>query len=111
MLVWASCLGAVYASDQGKHVSINLINSKLRGNGLLAGLIIANSLVLLFFLAAAWQGWLYAKMGAIQKSASLRISMIYIYGAIPISFLMMFSMRIERFVTELKNAIVQGDEK
>ena len=105
MLVWASCLGAVYASDKGMHVSMDIIRSKLKGKLLLLSLLCLHSCLLLFFAVCIWQGILYAQNGWFRQSPSMEIRMTYFYAAIPVSFSFMFFIQIEKFINEIKQSL------
>jgi TRAP-type C4-dicarboxylate transport system permease small subunit len=105
LLVWLTCLGSVYASEKGMHVSVEVFRSRLKGKMQVALIIIIHIAVLIFFLIGAWQGTLYAISGWIQRSASLNLHMTVIYAAIPVSFGLMVLTQTECFVNEVKLAL------
>ena len=109
LLVWLTCLGSVYASEKGMHVSVEILRSMLKGKMQLAVIIVIHIAVLIFFLIGVWQGTLYAISGWIQKSASLNLHMTFIYGAIPVSFGLMVLTQTECFFKEAKLAL-QGKQ-
>ena len=105
MLVWVTCLGSVYASEKGLHVSVDVLRSRLRGRMRIAAVLIIHVSVLFFFVAGAWHGAVYALSGWIQRSASLNLRMTFLYAAIPVAFGLMVLTQTERFVMELKLAL------
>ena len=105
LLVWLTCLGSVYASEKGMHVSVEALRSRLKGKIRVAAIVIIHSTVLFFFLIGAWQGTLYAVSGWIQRSASLNLHMTFIYAAIPVSFGLMVLTQTECFLNEAKLAL------
>jgi len=109
LLVWLTCLGSVYASNKGMHVSVEVFRSMLKGKMQFAAIIVIHVTVLIFFLIGAWQGTIYAISGWIQRSASLNLHMTFIYGAIPVAFGLMVLTQTECFFEEVKLAL-QGKQ-
>ncbi|MGQ4877026.1 TRAP transporter small permease [Billgrantia sp. LNSP4103-1] len=85
LLIWITFLGATLAFQRGRHIAVTFVVDALPLR--LAQLArIAAVLVALGFLAALMVvGYRYMQVQSFQRSASLRISMTYVYAVIPLS--------------------------
>ena len=111
LLVWTTCLGAVYATRQGMHTSIEFFTAKAKGRLKLGIIVVSNLSALSFFAVAVWYGVQYARMGVIQSSGALGIPMVYMYSAIPVAFTLMLFIGIERFADVLKQVLSSGESE
>ncbi|SFP31419.1 TRAP transporter small permease [Tranquillimonas alkanivorans] len=84
LLVWLTFLGAALALAEHRHIAVTVLTERLperlRRGVVLLGLVAT----IAFFVALAWIGLDYMVMQSFQRSASLRIPMIYVYGVIPV---------------------------
>ncbi|MDO5631253.1 MAG: TRAP transporter small permease [Paracoccus sp. (in: a-proteobacteria)] len=85
-MIWMSFLGAGLALREGAHVALSNLQAALP-DAVARGL---RALVLLllvgFFAAMIWIGWDYATRAQFQRSAALRLSMSWVYLAMPVGF-------------------------
>lgn len=85
LLVWLTFLGATLALAEKRHIAVTVLTDRLppRARRIVTA---AGLLAMIAFLAAlSWIGWSYMSMQSFQRSASLRIPMIYVYSVIPLS--------------------------
>lgn len=88
LMIWLGVLGAAYVSGKKKHVSINLLQSKL-GNKLKKNIEILVSIILIIFsfnvLVLGGFNLVYITFVLDQYSPSLNLSMSLVYSVIPLS--------------------------
>lgn len=85
LLVWITFLAGTLAFQRGRHIAVTFMVDalpvRLRQLAQLAALLI----VLAFMVTLIFIGYRYMQVQSFQKSASLRLSMTYVYAVIPIS--------------------------
>ena len=85
LLVWLTFLGATLALAEKRHIAVTLLTDRLPpASGriaAIAGLVAMTA----FLIALTWIGWQYMAMQSFQRSAALRLSMMYVYAVIPVS--------------------------
>ncbi len=85
LLVWITFLASSLAFQRGRHIAVTFavdaLPLPLRKLARLAAL----AVVLAFMIALIVIGYRYMQVQSFQKSASLRLSMTYIYAVIPLS--------------------------
>lgn len=84
LFVWAIYIGAFLAFLEGGHLAITVATDRLKGRALLAILILADLLVLVFALAVTFEGYKYVQLAleSIRLTPSLRISPAWQYSAV-----------------------------
>ncbi len=85
LLVWITFLGATLAFQRGRHIAVTFVVDALPARLAQLARIAAVLVALGFMLALMVIGYRYMQMQSFQRSASLRLSMTYIYAVIPIS--------------------------
>ncbi|MAY62648.1 MAG: C4-dicarboxylate ABC transporter permease [Rhizobiales bacterium] len=94
LLIWITFLGAALAFQQGRHIAVTIMRERLP-DGLRRIVTGAAILVAIaFLLTLAVIGWQYTGMQSFQKSATLRISMTWIYMVMPLSALIMTALAV-----------------
>ncbi len=87
LLIWTGLFGAAYASGKEVHVAIDILPQKLDGKKRRYLYVIGRFLVALFALLVMFIGGLnlvFLTFLLDQKSASLQLSLGYVYSCIPI---------------------------
>ena len=85
LLIWITFLGATLAFQRGRHIAVTFVVDALPPRLAQLARIAAVLIALGFMLALIVIGYRYMQMQGFQRSASLRLSMTYIYAVIPIS--------------------------
>lgn len=85
LLVWITFLGATLAFQRGRHIAVTFVVDALPARLAQLARIAAVLVALGFMLALMVIGYRYMQMQSFQRSASLRLSMTYIYAVIPLS--------------------------
>lgn len=89
LLVWITFLAATLAFQHGRHIAVTFATNALPGRLRQAARIAATLAVIAFMLALVVIGYRYMQVQSFQKSASLRLSMTYVYAVIPVSAALM----------------------
>ncbi|MFQ3787268.1 TRAP transporter small permease [Halomonas sp. A29] len=85
LLVWISFLGATLAFQRGRHIAVTFVVDALPRRLTQLARIAAVLVALGFMVALIVIGYRYMQVQSFQRSASLRLSMTYVYAVIPIS--------------------------
>ena len=85
LLVWITFLAATLAFRRGRHIAVTFVVDALPGLPRRLARIAALLVSLGFLLGLATIGWEYMQVQSFQKSASLRLSMTWVYAVIPLS--------------------------
>lgn len=91
LLIWVSLLGAAYAAGQKEHLAITMVYDKMNAVNQQRLRILIDGLILLFAITVLVVGgtWLVASRFMLgQFSASLQLSLGYVYLVVPISGLL-----------------------
>lgn len=83
LLVWITFLAATLAFQRGRHIAVTFAVDALPERLRQAARIVATLAVLAFMVALVVIGYRYMQVQSFQKSASLRVSMTYVYAVIP----------------------------
>lgn len=83
LLVWITFLAATLAFQRGRHIAVTFAVDALPVRLRQAARIAATLAVLAFMVALVVIGYRYMQVQSFQKSASLRVSMTYVYAIIP----------------------------
>lgn len=85
LLIWVTFLGATLAFQRGRHIAVTFVVDALPARLAQLARIAAVLVALGFMLALMVIGYRYMQIQSFQRSASLRLSMTYIYAVIPLS--------------------------
>ncbi|SDJ82652.1 TRAP transporter small permease [Billgrantia gudaonensis] len=91
LLVWITFLGATVAFRRGRHIAVTFVIDALPERLQRHARILAMVAGLAFLIALAVIGQRYMQAQSFQKSASLRLSMTWVYAVIPLSAVVMGS--------------------
>ncbi|MGO2393502.1 MAG: TRAP transporter small permease [Halomonas sp.] len=84
LLVWITFLAGTLAFQRGRHIAVTFAVDALPGRLRQAARVIALLIVLAFMITLIVIGYRYMQVQSFQKSASLRLSMTYVYAVMPI---------------------------
>lgn len=84
LLVWITFLAGTLAFQRGRHIAVTFAVNALPGRLRQAARIAALLVVLAFMITLMVIGYRYMQVQSFQKSASLRLSMTYVYAVMPI---------------------------
>ena len=104
LLIWITCLGSAYAIRDGMHISINYLQSKLKGSAQTLVRMVIYVLTLGFFIYCIKEGMLFSLAQWTQRSTAMQIPMTFPYIAIPIGFAIMFLVALECLIEEIQNS-------
>ena len=82
-------MAATLAFQRGRHIAVTFAVDALPVRLRQAARILATLAVLAFLVALVVIGYRYMQVQSFQKSASLRLSMTYVYAVIPLSAVIM----------------------
>lgn len=89
LLIWITFLGATLAFQRGRHIAVTFVVDALPLRLRQVARVIAVVVALGFLLALVVIGYRYMLAQSFQRSASLRLSMTYVYTVIPLSAALM----------------------
>lgn len=89
LLVWITFMAGALAFQRGRHIAVTFAVDALPGRWRQIARIVALLAIMAFLIALAVIGYRYMQVQSFQKSASLRLSMTYIYAVIPFSAALM----------------------
>ncbi|MGM0782911.1 MAG: TRAP transporter small permease [Pseudomonadota bacterium] len=89
LLVWITFLAATLAFQRGRHIAVTFVVDALPARLQRAARVLAVLAGLAFLIALAVIGQRYMQAQSFQKSASLRLSMTWVYAVIPLSAVVM----------------------
>lgn len=84
LLVWITFLAGTLAFQRGRHIAVTFVVDALPGRLRQIARLAALLVVLAFMIALIVIGYRYMQVQSFQKSASLRLSMTYVYAVMPI---------------------------
>lgn len=84
LLVWITFLAGTLAFQRGRHIAVTFAVDALPGRLRQITRIAALLIVLAFMITLIVIGYRYMQVQSFQKSASLRLSMTYVYAVMPI---------------------------
>lgn len=85
LLVWITFLGATLAFQRGRHIAVTFVVEALPLRLAQLARIAAVLVALGFLIVLIVIGYRYMQVQSFQRSASLRLSMTYVYAVIPLS--------------------------
>ncbi|MFW3613393.1 TRAP transporter small permease [Billgrantia antri] len=83
LLIWITFLGATLAFQRGRHIAVTFVVDALPPRLAQLARIVAVLVALGFMIALVVIGYRYMQVQSFQRSASLRLSMTYVYAVIP----------------------------
>lgn len=89
LFIWFAFLGSAYAIREKKHIVVDFLSDSLSKNKIKVIDITIHIIMLLFISVLIFYGFKVADVMGIQKSPVMRISMRYVFLAIPISGILM----------------------
>jgi len=84
LLVWITFLAGTLAFQRGRHIAVTFVVDALPGRLRQIARLAALLVVLAFMITLIVIGYRYMQVQSFQKSASLRLSMTYVYAVMPI---------------------------
>ncbi|MBR9902492.1 MAG: TRAP transporter small permease [Gammaproteobacteria bacterium] len=84
LLVWITFLAGTLAFQRGRHIAVTFVVDALPGRLRQIARLAALLIVLTFMITLIVIGYRYMQVQSFQKSASLRLSMTYVYAVMPI---------------------------
>ncbi|MGO1396197.1 MAG: TRAP transporter small permease [Halomonas sp.] len=84
LLVWITFLAGTLAFQRGRHIAVTFVVDALPGRLRQIARLAALLIVLAFMITLIVIGYRYMQVQSFQKSASLRLSMTYVYAVMPI---------------------------
>jgi len=84
LLVWITFLASTLAFQRGRHIAVTFVVDALPGRLRQIARLAALLIVLAFMITLIVIGYRYMQVQSFQKSASLRLSMTYVYAVMPI---------------------------
>jgi TRAP-type C4-dicarboxylate transport system permease small subunit len=84
LLVWITFLAGTLAFQRGRHIAVTFAVDALPGRLRQVARVIALLIVLAFMITLIVIGYRYMQVQSFQKSASMRLSMTYVYAVMPI---------------------------
>lgn len=85
LLIWITFLGATLAFQRGRHIAVTFVVEALPARLAQLARIMAVLVALGFLITLVVIGYRYMQVQSFQRSASLRLSMTYVYAVIPLS--------------------------
>lgn len=85
LLVWITFLASTLAFQRGRHIAVTFAVDALPLSLRKLARLAALAVVLAFMVMLVVIGYRYMQVQSFQKSASLRLSMTYVYAVIPLS--------------------------
>lgn len=104
--VWCASLGSALAFRAGSHLGVTALVNKIKGKGREAAEIGINLILIALMVTVAYAGITMTKMGTMQYSEYLRISMAYFYACIPVGAIfsvLAFVEHILESISKMKN--------
>lgn len=109
MFIWESWLGISLGARMGKHIRIEILINKLKGNAFIVVMTIADilTLVILGFLIYYGVELTDKVFGLMNKSSALRIPMGFVYLALPVSCTLMVVRTVTDLIVRIKGKGVE----
>ena len=98
VMIWMIFLASVLCVRRGLHLSITLLQQRLKPEKQLALQIIGSVVLAVFFYWMAVHGGTLAQKTMVQRSSAIHYPMGLVYAALPVSGLLMFIVNLEIMV-------------
>lgn len=108
LLVWLTFLGATLALTEKRHIAVTILTDRLPPALGRVAAIVGLVAMTAFLIALTWIGWQYMSMQSFQRSAALRLSMMYVYAVIPVSGALMSVLCLADLVTTISGRASAG---
>jgi TRAP-type transport system small permease protein len=105
LLVWISCIGSACGIKEGMHVSIDYLKNKVPSSISRNVNLLIHAITISFLIFCILEGSRYAIHGWDQRSTAMEVRMTIPYLAIPVGFLIMLSVSLELFVSDVQNLL------
>ncbi|NPU85807.1 MAG: TRAP transporter small permease [Syntrophaceae bacterium] len=107
-LVWVTMMGGAAGLRRGYRIGITVLYEKLTPGAARAVRVVADLLVLGFFLVMAVYGLQQTLINIRQTSPAMELPMAFPYAALPIGFVLMFLFTLEETIRILQGAPREG---
>lgn len=114
---WVVFLGADLAMDQGRHVGVEILSSKLPLKFQKLLTLLWNVILIIFLLVCVYYGTQLCLDNSARKFNTMRISYSYLTAAVPVGSLLMIRTLVDKSVVLIKELkagklfIKEGEEK
>lgn len=98
VMVWMIFLASVLCVRRGLHLSITLLQQRLKPEKQLVMQIIGSIVLAFFFCWMVAHGWTLTEKTMVQRSSAIHYPMGLVYAALPVSGLLMFIATVEVMV-------------
>jgi TRAP-type transport system small permease protein len=98
VMIWMIFLASVLCVRRGLHLSITLLQQKLKPEKQLVMQIIGSVVLAFFFSWMVVHGWTLTQKTMVQRSSAIHYPMGLVYAALPVSGLLMFIATVEIMV-------------
>jgi TRAP-type C4-dicarboxylate transport system permease small subunit len=98
VMIWMIFLASVLCVRRGLHLSITLLQQRLKPEKQLVMQIIGSAVLAFFFFMMVVHGWTLAQKTMVQRSSAIHYPMGFVYAALPVSGLLMFIVNLEIIV-------------
>jgi len=95
LMVWMVFTGIPIALKAGGHAAIDALPDALPAKGRQMLYAFIYLVILLLMVVLAYQGWAFAWNARVQNTATTQISMMYVFGAMPLGGVIMFFISLE----------------
>jgi TRAP-type C4-dicarboxylate transport system permease small subunit len=95
VMIWMVFLASVLCVRRGLHLSITLLQQRLKPEKQLVMQIIGSAVLAFFFYMMVAHGWTLAQKTMVQRSSAIHYPMGFVYAALPVSGLLMFIVNLE----------------
>ena len=109
LMVWLVFTGAPIALQNGGHAAIDVLPNLLPPKARQALFSLVYLIVIVLMVVLVYQGWGFALNARAQTTSTTQISMIYVFGAMPLGGVVMLLIAVELMLTSLRG-IFNPDE-
>ena len=101
LMVWLTFLGAPIALRHGSHINIDLLQQLMPPRGQQAFHLVIHLVVVATMVLVFWYGLSFAQLGARQVATSFRLSMVWMYVAVPVGAVLVALVAVEHSLKSL----------
>lgn len=98
VMIWMVFLASVLCVRKGHHLSITLMQQRLKPENRAVVQIIGGIILAFFFYLMFVHGWTLSQKTMVQRSSAIHYPMGFVYAALPVSGLLMFVVNLEIIV-------------
>jgi len=106
LMIWSGMLAAIYAFYEGSHVGVTFLIQKFGRTVRISIIVISQILISIFLFFLTFEGTTVLRQFLDLRSAALRIPMVLVYAAVPVStfFMILVSLKlIQKALSEPPN--------